>query len=242
MAKRFWFVFRVKGIFRGCKQSTKLFNDALRRLSGRSLALTNNSILLEDSDPNQCFCPVDSIDSRARPSPEEFTPFFNETIFLLDLPNIVAIFDTVVELALPVTAASPTIMPSLQTSREPSNRAPTKMPSVFPTESPSRSPTTNPDLQLICAWLDLSPTTCPIALSANPPSATATGSIPSQIGLLTNLSVLFLYNNLALTGSIPSQIGLLTSLNWLWLANNTLTGSIPSQIGLLTSELDGFAT
>jgi Leucine-rich repeat (LRR) protein len=62
-----------------------------------------------------------------------------------------------------------------------------------------------------------------------------TGSIPSQIGLLTSLWQLSLNNN-ALTGSIPFQIGLLTSLHvGLGLAYNALTGSIPSQIGLLTN-------
>jgi hypothetical protein len=143
MAKKFTFLFRIKGICRGCPKETKLFNDALRRQLGRSLALTNDTAFLEDS--GQCFCPIDSIGSRA-PSPEEFTPIFNETIFLLDLPNVVAIFDTVVELAPPVTASPTTsIMPSLQPSPGPSkSNSPSKGPSgvpsnsVFPSNSPSR--------------------------------------------------------------------------------------------------------
>jgi len=61
-----------------------------------------------------------------------------------------------------------------------------------------------------------------------------TGSIPPEIGSLTNLRHLYLYNN-QLTGSIPSEIGKLTNLTHLYLDNNQLTGSIPSEIGNLTN-------
>jgi Leucine-rich repeat (LRR) protein len=57
-------------------------------------------------------------------------------------------------------------------------------------------------------------------------------SLPSEIGLLTNLQELYLNNN-NLT-SIPSEIGQLTNLQILWLNNNNLT-SIPPEIGLLTN-------
>jgi len=40
-----------------------------------------------------------------------------------------------------------------------------------------------------------------------------------------------------LTGSIPSEIGMLSSLTTLELQNNHLTGSIPSEIGMLSSLL-----
>ena len=64
-----------------------------------------------------------------------------------------------------------------------------------------------------------------------------TGSIPSEIGLLTSLNSLnFAINELI--GSIPSEIGLLTSLEELYLCYNALTGTIPSEIGLLTSLYD----
>jgi Leucine-rich repeat (LRR) protein len=59
------------------------------------------------------------------------------------------------------------------------------------------------------------------------------GSIPSQIGNLTNLQSLVLNFNPQLSGSIPSQIGNLTNLQNLDLSYNQLTGSIPSQIGNL---------
>ena len=56
-----------------------------------------------------------------------------------------------------------------------------------------------------------------------------TGSIPPEIGSLTNLRHLYLYNN-QLTGSIPSEIGNLTNLTRLYLENNQLTGVIPEGI------------
>ena len=60
------------------------------------------------------------------------------------------------------------------------------------------------------------------------------GSIPSEIGNLTNLESLYLNNN-QLTGLIPSEIGNLTNLTDLRLSSNQLTGSIPSEIGNLTN-------
>ena len=60
-----------------------------------------------------------------------------------------------------------------------------------------------------------------------------TGSIPPEIGNLTNVRYLELKNN-QLTGSIPPEIGNLTNLEILNLDNNQLTGSIPSEIGNLT--------
>ena len=58
-------------------------------------------------------------------------------------------------------------------------------------------------------------------------------SIPSELGKLTNLQQLTLYNN-SLDGSIPSQLGRLTQLQRLRLQFNNLTGNIPSQLGLLS--------
>jgi Leucine-rich repeat (LRR) protein len=60
-----------------------------------------------------------------------------------------------------------------------------------------------------------------------------TGSIPSEITLLTNLYTLSLWGNI-LTRSIPSEIGFLTQLTYLDLAMNSLRGMIPSEIGFLT--------
>ena len=73
---------------------------------------------------------------------------------------------------------------------------------------------------------------------------TLSGSIPSEIGLLTRLSFLsfsssFNNENDRTTGStIPSEIGLLTLLTDLRLFDNHLLGTIPSEIGLLTLLTD----
>ena len=62
------------------------------------------------------------------------------------------------------------------------------------------------------------------------------GSIPSEIGNLSNLLNLSLYNN-QLTGTIPVEIGNLTNLAFLYLYKNQLTGSIPPEIGNLNNLL-----
>jgi hypothetical protein len=61
-----------------------------------------------------------------------------------------------------------------------------------------------------------------------------TGSIPSELGNLTNLQRLDLYSN-QLSGSIPSELGNLTNLTSLNLYSNQLSGSIPSELGNLTA-------
>lgn len=61
-----------------------------------------------------------------------------------------------------------------------------------------------------------------------------TGSIPTEIGLMTNLKELYLYYN-SLTSTIPTEVGLLTVLEVLHLGGNSLHFSIPTEIGLLAS-------
>ena len=56
-----------------------------------------------------------------------------------------------------------------------------------------------------------------------------TGPIPPEIGNLTNLTTLWLWEN-QLTGSIPPEIGNLTNLEQLVLHDNQLTGEIPESI------------
>ncbi|KAK8278171.1 hypothetical protein V6Z11_D09G023900, partial [Gossypium hirsutum] len=65
------------------------------------------------------------------------------------------------------------------------------------------------------------------------------GPIPSSVSNLTNLSSLFLQSN-QLNGSIPEDIGGLTNLVELKLSSNGLLGHIPSSLGHLTNlvELD----
>jgi Leucine rich repeat len=58
-------------------------------------------------------------------------------------------------------------------------------------------------------------------------------TIPKELGLLTQLTYLWLSNN-QLTGTIPSTLGSLTQLTHLVLSKNSLTGTIPSTLGSLT--------
>jgi Leucine-rich repeat (LRR) protein len=59
-----------------------------------------------------------------------------------------------------------------------------------------------------------------------------TGTIPTELGLLTGLMNLELPFN-ELTGTIPTELGLLTALTFLDLEVNALTGIIPSELGML---------
>ena len=60
------------------------------------------------------------------------------------------------------------------------------------------------------------------------------GSIPAQLGNLSNLERLTLTGN-QLSGAIPAQLGNLSSLEGLGLSFNQLTGSIPAQLGGLSN-------
>ena len=56
--------------------------------------------------------------------------------------------------------------------------------------------------------------------------------LPSEIGQLTNLIVLFLHNNQL--SSLPPELGQLTNLHFLSLNNNELS-SLPPELGQLTN-------
>lgn len=60
------------------------------------------------------------------------------------------------------------------------------------------------------------------------------GSIPTEMGSLSKLTLLYLYTN-KLTGSIPASFGNLKNLIYLYLLRNTLTGSIPSELSGMTA-------
>jgi hypothetical protein len=60
------------------------------------------------------------------------------------------------------------------------------------------------------------------------------GQIPHDLGLLTDLTFLSLYEN-KLSGTIPSSLDARTALEILSLTGNKLTGTIPSSLGALTA-------
>ncbi len=64
-----------------------------------------------------------------------------------------------------------------------------------------------------------------------------TGTVPTQLSSLANLKQLHLFNN-ELSGTIPAELGALTNLRSLNLSRNRLTGAIPAQLGNLTNLLD----
>eukprot|EP00240_Pyramimonas_obovata_P010612 CAMPEP_0118938170 /NCGR_PEP_ID=MMETSP1169-20130426/24980_1 /TAXON_ID=36882 /ORGANISM="Pyramimonas obovata, Strain CCMP722" /LENGTH=140 /DNA_ID=CAMNT_0006882029 /DNA_START=155 /DNA_END=573 /DNA_ORIENTATION=+ len=62
-----------------------------------------------------------------------------------------------------------------------------------------------------------------------------TGSIPTELGLLTDLQSLSIPER-GVIGTIPTEVGLLSKLTYLQLNNNRLTGTIPS--GLANTSAD----
>ena len=61
-----------------------------------------------------------------------------------------------------------------------------------------------------------------------------TGTIPVELGGLSNLGTLTLWSN-ELTGSIPVELGGLPNLETLWLSGNELSGPVPPELGDLAN-------
>ena len=60
------------------------------------------------------------------------------------------------------------------------------------------------------------------------------GPIPVELGQLSNLQILLLYEN-RLSGSIPEELSNLSNLEQLYLDDNQLSGSIPEELGSLSN-------
>lgn len=65
-----------------------------------------------------------------------------------------------------------------------------------------------------------------------------TGSIPSQLGQMTQLEVLWLHANSGLTGRLPTEIGLMSSLVDFSAVATSISGTLPSELGFLSSSLE----
>jgi len=61
-----------------------------------------------------------------------------------------------------------------------------------------------------------------------------TGTIPSSLGNITNVTFFDLYNN-SIIGTIPSSLGNLTNVTFMDFGTNQFSGSIPSSLGKITS-------
>mmetsp|Transcript_31265 Transcript_31265/g.60297 ORF Transcript_31265/g.60297 Transcript_31265/m.60297 type:complete len:278 (-) Transcript_31265:398-1231(-) len=60
-----------------------------------------------------------------------------------------------------------------------------------------------------------------------------TGTIPSELGLFTRLTLMNVWGN-HLTGTLPLELTAMTSLTRIDYQHNQLTGTLPSELGLLT--------
>jgi Leucine-rich repeat (LRR) protein len=128
---------------------------------------------------------------------------------------------------------------------------------VWQFPSPLTAPCTDAWQGLTCSLLTSSSTTCKIT-AVSLTSYNLTGTIPSELGLLSSIQALelgqnqlkgslaseignlenavelLLYENL-LTGIIPSELGQLSNVEILALCNNSLTGIIPPELGALVN-------
>jgi hypothetical protein len=96
------------------------------------------------------------------------------------------------------------------------------------------SPAVDSPEQIACNFLSFPDVTeCRSTVSIDSGNKTTGFTIPTEIGLLTQLTYLSVEGE-SLSASIPSEIGLLTQLTLLNLSNNKFAATIPSEIGLLT--------
>jgi len=88
--------------------------------------------------------------------------------------------------------------------------------------------TTNP----VCQWAGVG---CSNGLEVDTlefSNSMLSGSLPTEIGILTGLSYLDIANN-NVGGSLPSEIGFLSDLEDVMLSHNAMTGTFPSELGMI---------
>ncbi|GKY97744.1 hypothetical protein MPSEU_000732600 [Mayamaea pseudoterrestris] len=69
----------------------------------------------------------------------------------------------------------------------------------------------------------------------NPVAGQLSGSIPSEIGLLSDTLTFLALDASGISGSIPTEVGELTNLQLLSVIMNSITGSFPTEIGNMAS-------
>mmetsp|Transcript_24999 Transcript_24999/g.57947 ORF Transcript_24999/g.57947 Transcript_24999/m.57947 type:complete len:1793 (+) Transcript_24999:178-5556(+) len=70
-------------------------------------------------------------------------------------------------------------------------------------------------------------------------SQSYSGTIPSELGLYTSVTIFTVKNN-ELTGTVPTELGLLDAAEQFLIRQNALTGTIPSQLGNLDALTSNF--
>jgi Leucine-rich repeat (LRR) protein len=148
------------------------------------------------------------------------------------------------------TTQMPTTMPTTQnpTSAAPATNAPTtQQPTIVPTPKPStQNPTTKPtstanptrmqtlamasdSISIFGTFYDIL-TTVDIDMGFT----RLTGTLPTELGLMTALNSLFLQGN-QLNGTLCTELGLMSALTYLDLSANELNGTLPTELGLMTA-------
>lgn len=129
---------------------------------------------------------------------------------------------TLVALLIALGGTTDTKTEEMLDSGPPASSTPPPTPTE-PTDAPAPTPRE-------CTWPDLRACDASKVLAENG----LTGTIPTEIGLWTQLTLLNLRSN-QLTGMIPSEIGLLTLMTKLNLSSNQLSGSLPTKVGWMTA-------
>jgi Leucine-rich repeat (LRR) protein len=104
---------------------------------------------------------------------------------------------------------------------------------IITTTPPSPTITMEEQVRIACQFLNVANLVQCQNTTSNQGFQVVGNTIPTEMGLLTQLTQLDL-RQMNLAGRIPSTLGKLTQLVHLTLANNQLTGTIPTTLGSLT--------
>ena len=133
-------------------------------------------------------------------------------------------------------STAPTTLPTNASETTTSSPVKAPIPTMsIPTQVPT-SPPEEPQLSVACNFLNI--TSLSVCQATTSFDGNSVGNeIPTEIGLMTQLTALRLVDN-QLNGTIPSTIGNLILLKELYLTYSKLTGTIPSTLGNLIQLTD----